>query len=283
MQKYNNLLFLSKFTIDKWIFIANLAFQNQTPMLSKNKIKLIRSLSAKKNRYESSLFVAEGRKCVDELLSAFECELLVRTDEYTLPKGAHAPKEVVDVTRDELRQASLLEAPQSVLAIFRMRTVVASDVKTAGVLTLALDGVQDAGNMGTIIRLADWFGIENVVCSVGTVDVYNPKCVQATMGALSRVNVCYTDLPKFLKSLSPDVELYSTALNGSNIYESELSGSAVVVMGNEGNGVSAEVMELCRKRLLIPSYPAGRPTSESLNVGVATAIICAEFRRRVLR
>ena len=252
-------------------------------MLSKNKIKLIRSLSAKKNRYELALFVAEGRKCVDELLFAFDCELLVRTAEYALPQGAPAPKEIVEVTHDELRQASLLEAPQNVLAIFRMRTMAASDVKTQGVLTLALYGVQDAGNMGTIIRLADWFGIENVVCSAGTVDVHNPKCVQATMGALSRVNVCYTDLPEFLKSLSPDVELYSTALNGESIYESELSGSAVVVMGNEGNGVSAEVMRLCGSRLLIPSYPAGRPTSESLNVGVATAIICAEFRRRVLR
>lgn len=250
-------------------------------MLSKNKIKLIRSLSAKKNRYEISLFVAEGRKCVDDLLPAFECELLVHTPEYTIPQGAPAPKEVVEVTHDELRHASLLEAPQSVLAIMRMKSVDISRIKTSGVLTLAIDGVQDAGNMGTIIRIADWFGIDNVVCSNGTVDVYNPKCVQATMGALARVNVCYTDLPQFLKSLHPDVELYSTSLSGSNIYESELSGSAVVVMGNEGNGVSDEVMKLCRRQLLIPSYPAGRPTSESLNVGVATAIVCAEFRRRV--
>lgn len=252
-------------------------------MLSKNKIKLIRSLSAKKNRYEISLFVAEGRKCVDELLPAFECELLVHTPEYTIPQGAPAPKEEVLVTHDELRHASLLEAPQSVLAIMRMKSVDLSRIKTSGALTLAIDGVQDAGNMGTIIRIADWFGIDNVVCSNGTVDVYNPKCVQATMGALARVNVCYTDLPQFLKSLHHDVELYSTSLSGSNIYESELSGSAVVVMGNEGNGVSDEVMKLCRRQLLIPSYPAGRPTSESLNVGVATAIVCAEFRRRVSR
>ena len=238
-------------------------------MLSKNKIKLIRSLSAKKNRYEISLFVAEGRKCVDELLPAFECELLVHTPEYTIPQGAPAPKEVVEVTHDELRHASLLEAPQSVLAIMRMKSVDLSRIKTSGALTLAIDGVQDAGNMGTIIRIADWFGINTIYCS------------NDTMGALARVNVCYTDLPQFLKSLHPDVELYSTSLSGSNIYESELSGSAVVVMGNEGNGVSDEVMKLCRRQLLIPSYPAGRPTSESLNVGVATAIVCAEFRRRV--
>lgn len=275
MQKYNILLFLSK-------NIAKLAFQIRMVMLSKNRIKFIRSLSTKKNRYESSMFVAEGRKCVDELLKNFECELLVCTSDYTLPQGA-APKEVADVTHDELRHVSFLEAPQSVLAVFRMRDSHIESVQTSGCLTLAIDGVQDAGNMGTIIRLADWFGVDNVVCSAGTVDVYNPKCVQATMGALARVNVCYTDLPLFLKSLPADVTPYSTSLNGGNIYETDLNASAVIVMGNEGNGVSADVMSLCRERLLIPSFPAGRPTSESLNVGVATAIICAEFRRRSFR
>ena len=249
-------------------------------MLSKNKIKLIRSLSAKKNRYEISLFVAEGRKCVDELLPAFECELLVHTPEYTIPQGAPAPKEVVEVTHDELRHASLLEAPQSVLAIMRMKSVDLSRIKTSGALTLAIDGVQDAGNMGTIIRIADWFGIDNVVCSNGTVDVYNPKCIQSCMGALARVKVHYCNLPEVLKSAQMPV--YGTFLDGTDIYGEELSPNGIIVMGNEGNGISKEVAHLVTRRLYIPNFPKGSPTTESLNVAIATGIVCAEFRRRTL-
>lgn len=250
-------------------------------MLSKNKIKLIHSLSSKKNRYENALFVAEGRKCVDELMCSFECALLVHTPEYSLPQGLPSPAEELVVTREELCKASMMETPQNVLALFKMRKNTSSVINTSGVLTLAIDSVQDAGNLGTIVRIADWFGIENVVCSPTTVDVYNPKCVQATMGALARVNVCYTELRQFIKSLPDDVTPYCTSLGGENIYDTKLDSGAVVIMGNEGNGVCSEITDLCKKSLLIPSYPAGRHTSESLNVGVATAIVCAEFRRRV--
>lgn len=251
-------------------------------MISKSKIKLIRQLQNKKFRYENSLFVAEGHKCVNDLLESFECVWMASTSEYTLPASVAAPLEMQDVTQDELKQISLLENPQDVIAIFRMRVPDASSISIKDALTLALDGVQDAGNLGTIIRIADWFGIENIVCSHGTVDVYNPKTVQATMGALARVNVCYTDLPEFLKRASNDVKIYSTALDGANIYDAKLEKSAVLVMGNEGNGVSDEVKAVCSESLLIPSFPSGRKTSESLNVGVATAICCAEFRRKHL-
>jgi len=247
-------------------------------MLSKNKIKLIHQLSNKKYRYENSLFIAEGHKCVDELLKSFECTLLAYTKEYCAP--SYLPSDALfEVSGDELKSISLLETPQDVFAIFKMKTHELSKIELNGKLTLAIDGVQDAGNMGTIVRIADWFGIENIVCSKGSVDVYNPKCVQATMGALARVNVYYTDIVEFLKSASSSVELYTTTLDGENIYKANLCSDAIVVMGNEGSGVSEAVKKLCSKALYIPSFPDGRATSESLNVGVATAIVCSEFRR----
>ena len=147
-------------------------------------------------------------------------------------------------------------------------------------LILALDGIQDAGNMGTIIRLADWFGISTIVCSPDTVDVYNPKVVQATMGALARVGVHYVDLVSFLPTLQ--MPIYVTALDGQNIYTTSLTENGVIVMGNEGNGVSDAVKALATHSLLIPNFPVGSLTSESLNVGVAASIVCAEFRRRQL-
>ena len=147
-------------------------------------------------------------------------------------------------------------------------------------LCLALDDIQDPGNLGTIIRVADWFGIEHIFCSQGTVDVYNPKTIQATMGALARVKLHYCDLPSFIASLG-DVPVYGTFLDGDNMYEKELTPHGLIVMGNEGNGVSAEVANLVNERLYIPNYPPQRETSESLNVAMATGIICAEFRRRM--
>ncbi|MCQ2208297.1 MAG: RNA methyltransferase [Paludibacteraceae bacterium] len=143
-----------------------------------------------------------------------------------------------------------------------------------------LDRVQDPGNLGTIIRIADWFGIRNIVCSNDTVDVFNPKTVQATMGALARVKVHYADLVPFLKSLPNDFPVFGTFLEGDNIYQMDLPQKAVIIMGNEGNGISKEVGQLVNKKLFIPSFPPNEPTSESLNVAVATAITCAEFRRR---
>jgi TrmH family RNA methyltransferase len=147
-------------------------------------------------------------------------------------------------------------------------------------LCLALDDVQDPGNLGTIVRLADWFGIEDIFCSQGTADVYNPKTIQATMGAIARVRVHYCDLVSLIGSLK-DIPVYGTFLDGDNMYNKSLSANGLIVMGNEGKGVSPEVGSLINERLYIPNYPTGRTTSESLNVAIATAIVCSEFRRRI--
>ena len=165
---------------------------------------------------------------------------------------------------------SLYEMPQSKF----------DESSLASNLVIALDRVQDPGNLGTIMRIADWFGITDIICSLDTVDVYNPKVVQATMGAISRVKVHYLDLANLIKQ-NPNIPVYGTFLDGRNIYETSLTPHGIVVMGNEGQGISNEIGALIKRRLFIPSYPQERPTSESLNVGMATAITIAEFRRRM--
>ena len=189
-------------------------------------------------------------------------------------------QEIIEVTQEELTRASLQKTPQDVLAIFEQPAYEMQPDVVSRSLCLALDDIQDPGNLGTIIRVADWFGIEDIFCSLGTVDVYNPKTIQATMGALARVKLHYCDLPSFIASLK-DIPVYGTFLDGDNMYEKELTSHGLIVMGNEGNGVSAEVANLVNERLYIPNYPPQRETSESLNVAMATGIICAEFRRRM--
>lgn len=250
-------------------------------MLSKSKIKYIRSLELKKNRKEEQVFVAEGHKLVGDLLGHFPCRLLVAMRSWLEEHPQVAADEVIEVTREELTRASLQKTPQEVLAIFvHPRYELCPEVVSRS-LCLALDDIQDPGNLGTIIRLADWFGIEHIFCSQGTVDVYNPKTVQATMGALARVKLHYVDLPSLIASLK-DVPVYGTFLDGDNMYTETLTENGLIVMGNEGSGVSREVASLVNKRLYIPNYPPQRETSESLNVAVATAVICSEFRRRFL-
>lgn len=259
----------------------------QTTVISKNKIKYIRSLDQKKNRKASGMFVAEGHKLVGELLGHFDCTYIAATREWLaendeLLRQPHMDRvEIDEVSDDELRRASLQEHPQQVLAIFRQRDEAAdlSSVARAN-LCLMLDDVQNPGNLGTIVRLADWFGIEHIFCSKGCADIYNPKTVQATMGGMVRVSVHYVDLAEALASLSADIPVYGTFLDGDNIYEKILLDHGVIIMGNEGNGVSDAVASHVNERLYIPNYPQGRDTSESLNVAIATAIICAEFRRR---
>ena len=254
-------------------------------MLSKNKQKLIRSLDRKKNRDAEGLFLAEGPKLVTELLAHFRCRLLVGEPAVLskVPFEANAVAERVEVTAEELARVSLQRAPQGVLAVFEKPQQVAAQslLSVAGrSLCLALDGVQDPGNVGTIVRIADWWGIEHVICSHDTADVFAPKTVQSTMGALGRVGVHYTDLPAWLDALPAGTPVYGTLLDGDNLYHSELTPHGIIVMGNEGNGLSSAVRERVSHRLLIPSFPPDRPTSESLNVAVATAVTCAEFRRR---
>lgn len=250
-------------------------------MLSKNKIKYIRSLELKKNRKEERVFVAEGHKLVGDLLGHFPCRLLVAIPAWFVKNPKVQADEIIEVTPDELTRASLQKTPQEVLAVFEQPTWTYDVASVSKSLCLALDDIQDPGNLGTIIRLADWFGIEHIFCSQGTVDVYNPKTIQATMGALARVKLHYCHLPSLIASLG-DVPVYGTFLDGENMYGKTLTDHGLIVMGNEGNGIGEEVARLVNERLYIPNYPPQRETSESLNVAVATAVICAEFRRRTV-
>lgn len=249
-------------------------------MISKNKIKFIRSLEMKKNRKENGVFLAEGNKLVSDLSSHFKCRLLVGTEQWIKSNNVHA-EETVTVEKDDLSRVSLLKTPQDVLAVFEMPAHHVSFDKPRNELCLALDDVQDPGNLGTIIRIADWFGIRHIYCSNGTVDAFGPKTVQATMGALARVQLHYCDIKKLISSLE-NTPVFGTFLDGDNMYNCELSGNGLIVMGNEGNGISKDVSELINRRILIPNYPQGNETTDSLNVAVATAIVCSEFRRRQL-
>lgn len=257
-------------------------------MLSKTRIKLIRSLEHRKYRRAEGLFVAEGYKLVGELLSAGHRPVYVcHTGQWNRPAGGAGqpltlPCPTDMVTEEELCRVSMLQHPQQVLALFAIpQWPLPSPQQAAKELMLALDGVQDPGNLGTICRIADWFGIENIVCSQETADIFNPKAIQATMGAISRVRIHYTDLAEFLHAAAGiGAPVYGTFLDGQDIYRRPLTPHGIIVMGNEGKGISASIAGTVSDRLFIPNYPPERTTTESLNVAVATAITCAEFRRR---
>ena len=251
-------------------------------MLSKNKIKYIHSLDLKKNRKEEHVFVAEGHKLVDDLLNHFPCHLLLATDTWLIRHTNIKATEIIQVTHEELAKVSLMKAPQDVLAIFEQPNYTIEPEVISHSLCLALDNIQDPGNLGTIIRIADWFGIEHIFCSQDTVDIYNPKTVQATMGALARVKVHYCNLLSLIENIN-NAPIYGTFLNGENIYDEKLSMNGLIIMGNEGKGINSEIAQCVNKKLYIPNYPPQRDTSESLNVATATAIICAEFRRRAIK
>ena len=189
--------------------------------------------------------------------------------------------EPIVVSHGEIGRMSQLKTPGEVIAVYRIPERQFEAERFSSGLAIALDGVQDPGNLGTIMRVADWFGVENILCSPDTVDCFNPKVVQATMGAIARVNVVYADLCEAFGQL-PGVPLFGTFLDGNDIYKERLPESGIIVMGNEGKGISPGVSGIINNRLLIPSYPAGRPTSESLNVAMATGIVLSEFRRRSL-
>ncbi len=251
--------------------------------LSKNKIKYFNSLNLKKNRDYEQVFIAEGVKLVGDLLPYFEVKYIVATKEWLVSNMVECDEIIEIESLDEMKKITFLATPTPVFVVFhRPQFDFDIDVLLKNKeMILALDTVQDPGNLGTIIRIADWFGIKNILCSQGTVDVYNTKTIQSTMGALARVKVHYIDLMNVLSICSSNnYPIYGTFLDGDSVYDAELTKYGVIVMGNEGNGVSADVTKLVSKKLLIPSYPKEEVTSESLNVAVATAIICSEFRRR---
>jgi TrmH family RNA methyltransferase len=253
--------------------------------ISKNQIKFIRQLEQKKFRRREGLFVAEGMKVVGDLLTHYQPHSLFATNEWLKDHSSvisHLPSAITEVTDEELRRLSFLQHPQQVLALFPIPSTAPASfslLTSHFSLSLALDGIQDPGNLGTIIRIADWFGIEQIFCSDDTVDAWNPKVVQATMGSIARVNIIYINLSEFLDTLPADFPVYGTLLDGDNIYTQPLTPHGLIVMGNEGNGISPEIRQKVNRRLLIPSYRTD-DTAESLNVAIATAITCAEFRRR---
>ena len=240
-------------------------------MVSKNQIKLITSLQQKKYRKQEQLFFAEGVKVVQELLhSNFELQDLFTTkqDFLTVPKNkVHA------ISEAELKKISALTTPNTCLAVFKIPK--AKEMVEKG-LIVALDDVRDPGNLGTIIRLCDWFGIETLFCSEESVDIYNPKVVQATMGSISRVNVVYGNLEAFLSQTI--LPVFGTFMDGKNIYQEKLPKEGIIVMGNEANGISSSVEKLVSDRIAIPRF-GNLQVTESLNVATATAIILSEFKR----
>ena len=253
-------------------------------MLSKNKLKYIHSLSLKKHRDIEEVFVAEGPKIVGDLMGHFPCRILLGTADYLVQHPQYKALEFVEVEQRELEQASFLKTPRDVMAVFSQKRIIPQERSRSDeqFLELALDGVQDPGNLGTIIRLADWYGIENIYCSKACADVFSPKVIQATMGAIARVKVSYVDLVSFLEKESHHRSVFGTFLDGEDLYTKDLGEGGILVMGNEGQGISKEIASLVNQKLYIPNYPKGQETSESLNVAVATAIACAEIRRQSL-
>lgn len=248
--------------------------------LSKNKIKYIKSLGNKKHRTEYNTFVAEGTKLVFDLMQTCRCQLIAATPTLLSAHPDIEAEEIIMVQEDELKKATFLKTAPQVIAVFHQPPATSSDHNFGQHLNLVLDGVQDPGNMGAIVRIADWFGFEHIICSPDTVDIFNPKTVQATMGAIARVKVIYTELVDFLQQHS-HLPIYGTFLEGEDIYSSSLSRNGFIVMGSEGQGIGEKTKKMINKKLFIPNFPEGRTTSESLNVAAATAITCAEFRRRM--
>ena len=243
--------------------------------MTRSEIRFIRSLADKQARTAAGLFVAEGSKLIGEILaSGWEVEALYST------RGTFGGRAAM-ISPAEMERISMLKTPNESLATVRMPSYATPRTADPARLALALDAVRNPGNMGTIIRLADWFGIEEIYCSEDSADCFNPKVIQATMGAILRVRVHYLDLPALLaRSAAAGVDIYGTTLDGDNIYSAPLTAGGIIVMGNEGRGISPECAAHVTRRLLIPPYPASRHGSESLNVAMAAAVVCAEFRRR---
>ncbi|MBP6302760.1 MAG: RNA methyltransferase [Bacteroidia bacterium] len=245
-------------------------------MLSKNDIKRIRSLSEKKERQQQGLFIAEGDKtCRDIIGSKIRINSIYATadwlEQYTqiIPEGC----DCVIVTQKELEKLSRHNAPQQVIMLVHIpKNTLNLD---SGSLTLVLDNLQDPGNLGTIIRTADWYGIQNIFCSSDTVDAYNPKVVDSTMGSIGRVNIVYGDIAELLNKYE-NIPVYGALLNGESVYTAPLQTPAFLIIGNEGKGISKEIVHLINRPLHIP----GKGGAESLNAAVATAILCDHFEQK---
>lgn len=272
-----------QFVMTKITFqLANFAEFNAHNMLTKNCIKRINSLQIKKFRDEQNCFVCEGTRLVDEVLSSdLEVKELYHLPDWTNTKTSKAHS-INEVSAEEMKKISSLMAPSQVLAVVEAPHYSFKESELNNKLTLALDCIQDPGNLGTIIRLADWFGIDRILCSHDTADAYSPKVVQASMGAITRIKLIYCDLADILESVAQTMPIYGAFMEGENIYSANLEAKGVVVMGNEGNGISRKIERLVSSKIHIPTFANNRSNVESLNVAMATAIICSEFKRRHL-
>ncbi len=256
-------------------------------MLSKNKIKQINLLKKKKYRLKYGSFFAEGKKIVAELLdSNIKIEYIVATENWLQNNDLQNKEfEIIVVNDNELKKISSLTTAQEVLAVGKIPEPIFNKNEISENLSIILDHIQDPGNLGTIIRLADWFGIKNIFCSQNTVDLYNPKVIQASMGAIFRVNTHYLDIEKLITEFSQfsDFEIFGTFLEGENIYTKNLSNKGFIVMGNEANGISQKLLHLINSKIHIPNFSTNPEKTESLNVAIATAIVCSEFKKRKIQ
>ncbi len=244
--------------------------------LTKNKIKLINSLKSKKYRHKENLFICEGEKILKTLInSKFEIVEIFAVQEFI--DNNNDLFDFTIVSDIELKKISELSTPQKVLALVKIPKKNIEKVDFDNKLTLVLDKIQDPGNLGTIIRIADWFGIQNIICSTDTVDVYNPKVVMSTMGSIFSVNIFYANLLNFFATHNKS-DIYGTFMDGKNIYKTTFPSTGFIVMGNEANGISADIEKFITQRLAIPSFNKSK-AAESLNVAIATAIICSEFMK----
>lgn len=252
-------------------------------MLSINKKKQIQQLSQKKHRDEQSRFVVEGAKIVNDLIvKGLQPIIIVGYADIIAKSNLNrCNTEIIECSESEMRSISQFKTPSPLLAVFE-KPDYSSALKRPSDLTLILDEIQDPGNLGTIVRIADWFGIRQIICSDTCADIFGPKAVQATMGAIARVAVVETNLDAYLERNQREwnIPVFGTFLEGDNIYKSDLPQVGFIVMGNEGKGICDKLKPFVNRKLFIPNYPAGSLTSESLNVAAATAIVCSEFRRR---
>lgn len=240
--------------------------------------KAYASLATAKGRRKLGMFMAQGHKCVTDTIDNFNLEAILATEEWTRDnESITGGRNLILCRPDDMQRISTLNSPPDVIGIYHIPIYEKPNLRNQ--LVVALDCLQDPGNLGTIMRVCDWMGVTAILASENTVDVWSPKVVQSTMGAISRVAVHYCDLTEILSSLK-DIEIYGTFLEGENIYDACLSATGIIVMGNEGSGISDDVKKLVNRKITIPPYPAESITSESLNVAIATGITLAEFRRR---
>ena len=252
-------------------------------MITKNDIKFVKSLQQKKYRNESNCFVVEGVKMIEELIrSDFKVKSIYATKDFSITSSSFTHT-VTEITDKQLKSMSSFNTPNQVIAVAYQKEESIILENLSDKLYIMLDRIQDPGNLGTIIRIADWFGIENIICSDNSVELYNPKVIQASMGSIFRINVIYTKLSVLLDKIkkSTKLKIYGTLLDGDNIYNESLSKEGILIFGNESDGISKELISFIDKKITIPNFSSGNFQAESLNIASSVSIVCSEFKRLI--